>query len=1252
MSTITWITKKGNLGTVPESQFFSQQFEAVDSDAQPLIYSFISGELPGGMYITRLGELRGVPTILSPVSQTAVYAFTVRAINPQGRVADRSFSISVSNIAGPQILPRPNLVGAFFDGEYLEYQFASINDNPVATQTWSVLAGNIPPGTTLSSDGKLSGYLDIVASNTDLLGFEATGIESVVYDVLPESTDRNYNFTVQVSDGSKFDTLNVRVLVVSKANFTGDNDITLINNTFLTIDQDNRYRPIILNSPDSLPVRVVGDFFAYKFLAYDPEDEDISWKVDELAFSGMDDLDAAIDQIITGNNTAGPYTLDEPAGASEICVRVNSVLLTAIDDYTTTLNQLTFVNYPISSIVRTDDEVVLTTSASHNYSVGDTIDVYGVPTVALRGRFTITEVVSPYVFKYDQGGTNVSDSSGTVATRAPSPTDVVEVLYISSTTGFDTILFDQGQEGISALGLQINRDTGWLYGTLPPQTADTETYSVVVRAFRTLAVDYLSDPVTFSLTVKRTRNEEIIWNTPQDLGNIDNGSISEVTISATNTVGKELEYSLVYEPYRRVPQGLRMLRSGQFVGKVTFRYFSLDSARGFLPMSTVEGIELGMSVQGVGVAAGCEVTDILENNIIEVRPAIYVVQGSPLTFSNDENTIVISTIANAISTVIDGGNTTFDQDCRFSVKAEAIDKSISSVNSFVIHVRPRNLAPFENLYLKALPKEEQRLALKNILEDTNIVPRELLYRPDDAFFGLQKNLKFLFLPGLSASKASVVINSISLNHYTKSLNFGNIRTARAVNNSGTIDYEVVYVDVIDNQQFDNLGPPLSVNLINKNKFKFGNNEYSTIYPNSFNNMQNRLEEGLGYSNRGALPRWMTSVQEDGRVLGLTRAVVLAYTRPGASKLVAYRLKNSGYKLNSIDFVVDRYQWDNYLSKFYDTETNRFLPSRDTTFDKYPNLGVGSDVITATVIAGGVTDSNTIVITDNLKIGYGWICTSTDTLSSIVANTAVRSVTLNETDYGERALEMVLSANLTAQQGAVVKFDGSARVDYAVQGPFSQINGNTIGNVNRLGLIDGITNFVENELIIFANQANFGSGYYNDGWVLTDGVTTIPGYLDKLSGLSTVNQRGGVWQMTWEPLVPLGFDNPTVGFDEASPGFAYSRFDQGDDFEIKLEFQNELNLAQTVKVRTGKSFPSSTLQYRQSPGEVVPRYRVFTGSLASEETTFDGGSCQCREGDPGKGGVRGGTAFSNNRDKYIIPESEDKYIKFPQNGVFV
>jgi hypothetical protein len=58
----------------------------------------------------------------------------------------------------------------------------------------------------------------------------------------------------------------------------------LINNTFISIDADNKYEPIILNSPDSLPVLVSGSTFAYKFLAYDPEEEPVSWAIDELAF--------------------------------------------------------------------------------------------------------------------------------------------------------------------------------------------------------------------------------------------------------------------------------------------------------------------------------------------------------------------------------------------------------------------------------------------------------------------------------------------------------------------------------------------------------------------------------------------------------------------------------------------------------------------------------------------------------------------------------------------------------------------------------------------------------------------------------------------------------------------------------------------------------------------------------------------------------------------------------------------------------
>jgi len=1176
MSTITWVTKKGDLGTIPESQFFSFPLEATDSDGQPLTYSFISGQMPGGMYITRSGEFRGSPTILSAVNQSQAYTFTARASNNDGNVADRSFTLTVSNAVGPQVFPRPDLIGAFFDGEFLSYQFQSTNDNPSATASWRVVKGDLPPGTVLSTSGLLSGYVDIIAANVEDLGYEAASYETVIFDALPESTDKYYNFTIEVTDGGRYDTLNVRVLIVSKSNYTADNDITVVNNTFITIDHDMNYRPIILNAPDSLPLRISGDTFAYKFLAYDPEDEVVQWEIDELLFSGMDELDYPSFDNISGNGTSGPYTMSRAAAQEDIVVMVNDTIYFHTTDYTTSGSSLNFTSL------------------------------------------------------------------------TPGPLDQIEVLFITPATGFDSLLWDQGAEGLPS-GLVIDKDTGWLFGTLPEQAKHLTTYEIAVKAIRKLEPGVKSDPVVFTLQVQRTLNEEIIWTTPTTLTPMDNGGISEINVNAYNTLGKELDYEIIYQPFRKIPQGLKMLPSGNFTGRVTFRYFSLDAAVGYLPVTDTSELAVGMDVQGPGVAAGCKITNIVDFRTIEIQPAIYVVQGTLLTFSNEDIAKVLATTSNAITTAIDGGDTTFDQDSRFTVRATARDKSISSDRSFKVHVKPRNLAPYENLYLKALPSDEQRVTFINTLSNPSLVPPSLVYRPDDYYFGIQKNIKFLFLAGLSVADANDIVDSIALNHYTKSINFGQIKTARALSASGTVDYEVVYADIIDNQMFAGNSPPLSTSLSNSNKFKFNGVESpNTIYTNSFYNMQRRLELGIGYTNRGALPRWMTSVQEDGRVLGMIRAVPLVFTKPGSSKLIAHRLKNSGFKLNSIPFVVDRYQWDNVLSKFFDPTLNKFLPSRDTTFDKYPNLGVGSDVITATTI-GTVTNSNTIVTSDNLKLGYGWTFTGTDSGTTTTGDVYVTSVE-GTTISGNPALNLTLSGNVSSLDGSTVKFDGRAFVDYAVSDSFNRIDSELLSRVKSLGFVDNVTNIQPFEKIIFAKQFDFDYEPVNDGWIRGDG-TTIGGFLEKESGQVDVNERGGIWEITFKTIPDSGFDQD-LGFDEAPLGFYHSRFDQGSDQEVRLEFISEVNVNQTVKVRGGKTFPATTLQYSFTVGSAIPQYIAFTGTLISRETTFDGASCSCREGDPATGGVRGGTAFSNNRDKFVKPEEEDKYIKFPQNGVFV
>jgi len=1178
MSVVSWVTPRGILGTVPENEYYSFQLQATDSDAQPLFYSFISGELPTGVYITRSGELRGIPTILRPVGQKAVYSFTIRATNPNGTVADRSFSLNVNNIRGPQIIPRPDLIGAWFDGSFLDYTFDSINDNPSATETWSVIAGDLPPGTVFTSEGRISGYLDIIAQNSTELGFEAAPIESTIFDVLPISKDRFYNFTVQVTDGAKYDSINVRVLVVSKSSFTADNNITLINNTFISIDisADDKYRPIILNPPASLPMLVAGSVFAYKFLAYDPEDEDVSWAIEENANSGMDELDAAIGEVLAGLGTSS-VTLDFSSTTSRVVVFLNDVRLIGFTDYTVAGSTLTFI------------------------------------------------------------------------TAVPSPTDVIFVQYIQDTTGFDTLKFDQGSSTIPS-GLRIDARSGWIIGVLPTiQEEDIKTYEFNVQAFRTFYPQLVSKKVTFTLNVKRSINESIIWNTAADLGTIENGSISEIQIDATNTLDKELQYSIVYEPYKRTPQGLKFLKTGRFTGRVTFRYFTLDGTVAILNIQSAADLEVGMTVQGVGVASGCEITAIIDSNTIEVRPAIYVTQGSILTFTNSQISKSVSTTSNAISTNIDSGRTTFDRTCGFTVKAEAKDRSISSTKTFTIKILPRNLAPYENVYLKALPKQGQREALKEILEDTDIFPTELLYRPDDPYFGLQKNLKFLFLPGLSTSTAADFVAAIANNHYFKSINFGNVKTARAVDTSGRVSYEVVYVDVVDTQSYSTVGPPLRITPSIRNKFLYDTESYDTLYPNSFPNMKYRLESGIGYSNRGSLPTWMTSVQEDGRVLGLTRGVVLAYTQPNASKLIAYRLSTSGFEINSISFVADRYQWDNYLSKFYNTTTNTFEPSRSTTFDRYPNTTVG-DLI-ETNIKDAVNGTNSITIQNSIAVGYGWLVAARDAESIIPLNTIVIGVSKSA---GETIL--TLSNNITAGAGAAIRIDGKTQVDYAVFVPFNSIDGSLLGYVRSQLLIDGVANFAENETVVFAKQEGFFDEPAYDGWI-TDTGASVPGYLEKLSDQTgtTINKRGGVWRIIFNEIPLSGFDSDELGFDQASPGLVQSRFDQGADSEVALEFTKEIILRQTVNIRTGRSYPQTVLEYTTSEGRAVPTYLPynFVGAPSGLETTFDGGTCVMRIGyKPGTGVSAGGTTFSSNRDKYIIPETEDKYIKFPQTGVFV
>ena len=163
---IIWNTPTGSLGTFKELDYNEIILDAYDTYSQTLEYTHISGTLPPGMYVTTDGKVKGVPTITGTVTKnSATYVFTVRANNPAGDVADRSFSIKITNQSVLTIYPRSVSLGTFDDGSLISYQFNAVTENPETKLTWSVISGKLPndirTGLPISLDqsGLLQGYI-------------------------------------------------------------------------------------------------------------------------------------------------------------------------------------------------------------------------------------------------------------------------------------------------------------------------------------------------------------------------------------------------------------------------------------------------------------------------------------------------------------------------------------------------------------------------------------------------------------------------------------------------------------------------------------------------------------------------------------------------------------------------------------------------------------------------------------------------------------------------------------------------------------------------------------------------------------------------------------------------------------------------------------------------------------------------------------------------------------------------------------
>ncbi len=813
-----WITPAGSLGTIPEGVFYSTPVQAV-ANGEDVYFTLIAGQLPDGVQVTANGTVEGVPKnvvrvqgVPTEVSQDTTTRFAIRAFtrNPNGtvnRLADRTFTITVTGQDVPEFVTPAGNVGTFYDGSEAVIQIEFTDTDPDDTVRILLLSGSLPPGLALDPrTGTIAGVIAplIGPAGTATPGYDATQYDQYPFDFSTRSASKNYQFTLEITDGKDSNIRTFEIFVYSKDSMSADTTDFTADNTFITADVVPTRTPVLLTPPGDLGRVRADNFYAFKFDAIDFDGDPIEYSITVGAGVGFDATGSLFDETGIGFD---------------------------------------------------------------------------------RGAFSLPP------------------------------------------------------------GLTINPDTGWFYGYIPDQGATEQTYRFAVQVLKANNPSIISGFYYFTITITGDINTEVIWLTEPDLGVINNGAISTLAVEAVNRGGRSLQYRLQSGSNSKLPQGLTLQPTGHITGRVSFNTFAVDTGTTTFDVNLNTRLNINettfdskfdftvnafaASTEQVGYQLGA--LTVTNGGSGYVTQPTVTISAPPATATAIQATAGVVTIEGGVITAIAIGNpgrgyvtpptVTITGGGGSSATASAsiievdLTNAVSVFRRFSVTVNRAFNEPYETLYIKAMPPEEDRVLVDQLLLNQDIIPESLVYRADDPNFGVATSVIYDHAYGLTAASLDLYVESLDINHYWKNLTLGEIRTARALDSSGNVLYEVVYSAVIDNL-VNNDGVSVNKQVTLPYPVNEGDStEIDVVYPNSLINMRDQVIDTVGQITP-ALPLWMLSKQVNGQILGFTPAWVIAYVKPGESGRVAYNIRTKyGEQLNRVDFKVDRYEIDR--SQTYD-----------------------------------------------------------------------------------------------------------------------------------------------------------------------------------------------------------------------------------------------------------------------------------------------------------------------------------------------
>jgi len=912
-----WTEQSGKLiATLQETQttVVSLPIDAgyLPIETSGLTIQLISGSLPKGLQLNG-SDITGTPY---EVQIDTLSTFVLRA-TLNGQISDRTFKMLIQGPDDPSWITNagslpvgPNNTYFIIDSAPIDFQLEAFDPDVIAGDNleYYIKEGNgeLPPGIQLTIDGRLVGIVEpIIAlekganegrydeSNYATAPFDfavrsSNGYDSFYYDTgiydifvptkAPRKLNRNYEFTVSVSDGDNEAERTFLIYVVGDDFLKADNTIMQVANGIFTADNTNVRVPIWL-TPADLGFRRANNYVTLYLDVIDPN------TLDGIIYYELKALNN------DGSASVLPPGLLLDQSTGEIAGKVPYQPAVTLE-YKFTIEAIRFA-------VDTDT-VALTTFAFLDASIGDTtvkinkLNLYA--DRAVGQQFTINQ--NTYgVAKID---TETNLDYDIITLGDPSDPD--------NSTKYTPLI-----ENISA-GDSI--DLGTIETTNPEESRKAKTFTVKLLG----EVD-----------------STIVWNTQSNLGTINSNYISTLSVSATTNVPNAfLLYTL---ESGSLPPGLTLSYDGEIIGKINSfgtvqnpgitvfdsQDFKLDGN------TTTIDRDFSFTVKArdqYGYSAiertfNISVTDPDDKLYSNLYMKPLMKQNQRLSFEDiisdtsifDSDYIYRPNDSNfglqkQMKMLLYAGIETKTAEYYVSAFAKNIKRKkykLGEIKTAVAKNPGTQDVVYEVVYLEVIDPAESangdvrnKFTIRNKKENSvnsvmytqeqnsaeNYDPSKILI--NTRRFG---DIEYSLLPTLdiTARSGTVVVpisntvsiglrDSVDVSYSIKVGNFETYRLRPVPENTLKVDSDAVTIDGANDR---------------------------IRYISNISHVRSALSE-LGETEINFLPLWMRTSQPNTiAVQGYTKAVPLCYCKPGTSQIIQTALKNRAIKFNQFDFDIDR-----------------------------------------------------------------------------------------------------------------------------------------------------------------------------------------------------------------------------------------------------------------------------------------------------------------------------------------------------------